>query len=93
MPALEAADIFCAPVLNYEDVTGSEQARVNGYFATLDHPRMGKTRVVPCPISFSETPAAVEGPEPALGQHTEEVLGQFGYAAGEIEAMRTEGIV
>jgi len=93
LPVLEAADIFCAPVLDYEEVTGSEQARVNGYFATLEHPRVGETRVVPCPISFSETPVTIAGPEPSLGEDTVDLLGEFGYEADEIEAMRAEGIV
>ena len=93
LPALEAADIFCAPVLDYEQLTSSEQVRENGYVASLKHPRIGATAVVPCPIAFSETPAAVAGPEPALGEHTEEVLRDFGYAQRDVGELRAEGVV
>ncbi len=74
LPALEAADIFCAPVLDYEQVARDEQVAANEYLATMDHPRMGQTRVVSCPITFSETPVGPPVPEPELGEHTEEVL-------------------
>ncbi len=90
---LEAADIFCAPVLDYAQVTSHEQARANGYITEMQHPKMGPTRVIPCPIDFSETPAASDRPEPRLGEHTEEVLREFGYSDAEIERMREHGAV
>ncbi len=90
---LEAADIFCAPVLNYEQVTDDEQVRANGYVTSLKHPRIGEARVVSCPIAFSGTPATSTRPEPSLGEHTEELLREFGYAPDEIESMRKLGMV
>jgi crotonobetainyl-CoA:carnitine CoA-transferase CaiB-like acyl-CoA transferase len=92
MPRLEAADIFCAPVLDYAELTASEQARANGYIREIDHPRGGPTRIIPTPISFSETPADSSRPEPELGEHTAEVLRAYGYGDDEIEAMRQDGV-
>lgn len=93
LPALEAADIFCAPVLDYEQLTSSDQVSKNGYVASLEHARIGTTAVVPCPISFSGTPATIAGPEPALGEHTEEVLRDFGYGEKDIGELRAEGVI
>jgi formyl-CoA transferase len=93
LPALEAADIFCAPVLNYEQVASEEQVHANGYFVTLDHPRTGETQVVGCPIGFSETPTDSTARESSLGEHTDEVLRGFGYTEDGIEEMRKEGVV
>jgi len=86
---LEAEDIFCAPVLNYEQIAASEQVSANGYTRTLEHPRAGQAQIVPCPIAFSETPTTVGGPEPLLGEHTEEVLQNFRFGDGEMEALRS----
>jgi crotonobetainyl-CoA:carnitine CoA-transferase CaiB-like acyl-CoA transferase len=36
---------------------------------------------------------SVDRPPAGLGQHTDEVLGEAGYSAAEIAAMRTEKIV
>ncbi len=91
--ALEAADIFCAPVLDYEHVTSHEQAQTSGYVIEMEHPKIGRTRVVPCPIVFSETAASCDRPEPGLGEHTEEVLREFRYSAEEIEGLRQARVV
>jgi formyl-CoA transferase len=90
---LEAADIFCAPVLDYAQVTSHEQASTNGYITRIDHPKMGPTRVIPCPIAFSATPADSRRPEPRLGEHTGEVLSQFGYSQGQINELRGHGVL
>ncbi len=90
---LEAADIFCAPVYNYAQVTNDDQADANGYLTETDHPKLGHTRVVSCPIDFKATPADSSRPEPALGEHTEEVLRQFGYAEAEVQALRDAAVV
>ena len=91
--ALEAADIFCAPVYNYEQLAADPQVQANGYLATMEHPQLGPTQVVNSPIQFSETPAAIRGPEPQLGQHTEEVLLRFGHSPAEIAELREAGVV
>jgi len=91
--ALEAADIFCAPVLDYAQVTSHEQTLANGYVQTIAHPRMGQTRIVSCPIDFKGTPADSTRPEPALGQHTEAVLHELGFSDADIEQMRHGGVV
>jgi len=90
--ALESADIFCAPVLDYAEVTSHEQIRANGYVQEMAHPKMGQMRIVPCPIDFKGTPADSTRPEPTLGQHSDEVLREFGYSDGEIEEMRRAAI-
>ena len=46
----------------------------NGYTIETEHRKNGPTRVIPTPITFSATPVDSTRPEPALGEHTEEVL-------------------
>jgi crotonobetainyl-CoA:carnitine CoA-transferase CaiB-like acyl-CoA transferase len=91
--ALESADIFCAPVLDYAEVTSHEQVRANGYVRDMTHPKMGQMRIIPCPIDFKSTPADSTRPEPTLGQHTDEVLRSFGYGEGDVQALRHGGVV
>ncbi|MBI1885933.1 MAG: CoA transferase [Chloroflexi bacterium] len=90
---LEAADIFCAPVHDYEQVATDPQNRENEYLVPLRHPQLGDITVVGSPIRFSATPAEIREADPALGQHTDEVLQGFGYSAEEIERLRREGVL
>jgi formyl-CoA transferase len=54
----------------------------------------GKTlRLVGQPVSLSRTPSAVAAPPPAAGEHTDEVLREFGFDAAEIESLRRARVI
>jgi crotonobetainyl-CoA:carnitine CoA-transferase CaiB-like acyl-CoA transferase len=93
LPALEAEDIFCAPVLDYQQVLSHQQVRANGYTDEIDHPRAGRATVIATPIAFSETPVNSTRTEPLHGEHTEEVLRAFGFGDGEMEELRQARVV
>lgn len=76
---LEAQAMF-SPVLNFQEVF--EDPRVQrDLVEELDHPKAGKFKVVTNPIRLSETPTSIRRPPPTIGQHTEEVLREFGLAS------------
>jgi len=54
----------------------------------LQHPRLGELNVVRAPMQIAGVECA-KNPTPDRGQHTDEVLAEFGYSAGEIAALRT----
>jgi len=86
--ALEAHDMICAPVQDYETLLHDPQALANEYLLTVDHPTNGPTQIVGFPWKFSETPAEAAPAAPELGQHTEEILLDLGYTWEEIGALR-----
>lgn len=59
---------------NLAEVVEHPQVKARGSLVDIDHPRVGKTRVVGVPARLSATPGSVRTPSPSLGQHTEEVL-------------------
>jgi crotonobetainyl-CoA:carnitine CoA-transferase CaiB-like acyl-CoA transferase len=63
-----------------------------GMFTEFDHPVTGRTRLPRHPTNFHGTPAALGGPTPALGQHTDEVLAELGLG-DRIDALRADGVV
>ena len=88
MEILRAAGQRFAPVRDYLAVAGDEQNWVNGYFTEVEHPEWGTTRVVGTPIRMSETPLEPGEYAPELGQHTEEVLLEAGFAWEDLEGFR-----
>ncbi len=59
---------------DYSEFMASEQVKAVGMLTELDTPGFGRVKAQVPPWDFSETPAAIQGPAPALGQHNAELL-------------------
>jgi len=76
MHALEAAGVPCGPVNTIDQVFGEPQAKHRGLEVTqMRGDLSAPVRTVASPIRMSATPVAYDLPPPALGEHTDEVLG------------------
>ena len=90
---LNAADVPCGPILNYEEVFDDPHVRYRGMAQEIDHPVGGRIRQLRPGVKLSKTPPAIRRPAPTLGQHTEQVLSDLGYAPASIEQLAAEQVV
>ncbi|MGH0031291.1 MAG: CaiB/BaiF CoA transferase family protein [Myxococcota bacterium] len=88
---LREAGVRYAPVRRRSEVARDPGVYANGYLQRIEHPEWGEMPAVGVPIRLSDTPAAPGAVAPELGQHTEEVLLEAGFAWEEIEALREAG--
>jgi len=88
---LEAEGVPCGPINSIGDMVADPQALAREMVVELEHPRAGRTRALGLPIKFSATPGRVARPAPCFGEHTREVLGEFGFSAPEIGALLASG--
>ncbi len=86
---LSKADVACGPVNELSEVIADRQFRERGLFPEWEGGGPHRS-MVNHPLRFSETPASIRRPAPALGEHTEEVLLDLGYTPQEIERIRGE---
>ena len=84
-------DAMIEPILDLDEALTSELAREREMTVTYEQPLMGEVKQLGFPIKLSRTPASIERPAPALGEHTAEVLGDAGYSAEEILALEESG--
>lgn len=90
---MEEAGVPAGPILNMDQIYADPHVLSRDMLIEVDHPEAGTVKMTGIPMKFSATPGRVQLPPPALGQHTEEVLGSLGYTEGEIAAMREAGTI
>ena len=90
---LKAAGIPCGGVRDLAQVFADPQLIERAMVVALDHPVAGAIRQLGVPLKMSGTPGAVRTPPPALGQHTEAILGELGMSGPEIARLRADGAI
>lgn len=91
--AFDAAGVPVGPVNSIGEALTHPQALARDMIVEVEHPKAGRTRAIGFPVKFGETPAQTGRGAPMLGEHTREVLAEFGYPDDEIDALFAEGVV
>jgi formyl-CoA transferase len=92
MAILNEHDIPCGPILSMEELAAEPSLRATGTIVEVDHPTRGKYLTVGNPIKMSDSFTEVTRP-PLLGEHTDQVLAELGYAAAEVAALRAKKVI
>ncbi len=75
---LEAQDLLCAPVRSLSTALEDPQTEINGMLLDIDHPVLGQMQLIGSPVHLSDVPMGIRRMPPRLGEHTEEVIAEFG---------------
>jgi crotonobetainyl-CoA:carnitine CoA-transferase CaiB-like acyl-CoA transferase len=91
---LNEGGIPVGAINNLAQVCEHPQVKARNSILEMDHPKVGKTRVVGVAARMSATPGSVRTPSPSLGEHTEEVLRQvLSMGDKDIAALRASGVL
>jgi crotonobetainyl-CoA:carnitine CoA-transferase CaiB-like acyl-CoA transferase len=59
----------------------------------VEHSTLGPVKTIGLPVKFSATPGKVRSGAPVYGEHTREVLREYGFDQTQIEALEKEGAI
>src|SRR6185295_6880251 len=91
LAALEAAKVPCGAINDLAEVFADPQVAERGMTVEVPHPLAATLPLVASPIKLSATPVTYRRAPPLLGEHTDDVLAEFGYSAQQIGALREQG--
>ena len=90
---LEENDIPACNVNTLDEILAHPQIAENGLVITRDDPKRGHISTLGPTVKMSGTPTSVERLAPILGEHTADVLREFGLSSDEVARLRAAKVV
>ena len=90
---LNEAGVPSGPIYAMNEVFADPQVQHVGASVEVEHPKIGKFRILDQAARLDRTPAAVVSATPELGEHTDEVLREVGFSDAEISQLRKKKVI
>jgi crotonobetainyl-CoA:carnitine CoA-transferase CaiB-like acyl-CoA transferase len=90
---LDAAGVPGGPVYTYAQTMSDPQVLARKMVVDIDHPKIGPMKTLGLPVKSSGQLTEIRQPAPWLGQHTEEVLREIGYADSDVRQLFEQAVV
>jgi len=90
---LEDAGVPAGPMLDVVQMHANPQVQARDMVVEVPHKRLGKVKTIGAAVKFSETPSGVQRGAPVFGEHTREVLREYGYTDAQVDALVAAGVV
>ena len=88
--ALNKAGVPCGPIYSVDQAFDDAQVKHLGIARGVRNQEQKMIHLVGQPVSLSRTPSDIVAATPLLGEHTDEVLAEFGFGKDEISKLRAE---
>ena len=90
---LEEKGVPCGPVNDMLQALSDPQTLAREMVVEVEHTTLGPVKTLGLPVKFSQTPGKVRTGAPLYGEHTREILAEYGFSSDEIDAFTREGVV
>lgn len=83
----------CGPIYSIDQVFADPQVQSLPITGKVKSPVLGELTLVAQPVVLTRTPSSIRMPPPERGEHTDEILSEYGYSRTKIEQLRQAGII
>jgi crotonobetainyl-CoA:carnitine CoA-transferase CaiB-like acyl-CoA transferase len=90
---LREAEVPCAKCLTRKEVLAQAQLSANDSIEIIDHPLLGKLRIVKSPPKFGGERLPPSRPTPGHGEHTDPVLAEMTDSRGHLKQLRADAVI
>ena len=90
---LNDAGVPCGPIYSIDEVFADPQVQHLGMAQVVESVGLGRQEVVGQAVNLSRTPSSIRMATPELGEHTDQILNDLGYAPEEIAELRNSGVI
>jgi crotonobetainyl-CoA:carnitine CoA-transferase CaiB-like acyl-CoA transferase len=91
--ALDAVGVPCGAINSVAEVFEDPQVRARGMLTHVPHPSGVDMPQLASPMRFADGPLQTQSAPPLLGEHSDAILAELGYAASDIADLRAQGAI
>ncbi len=93
LSALEAAEVPAGRIYSVADIVSDPHYQARDMLLSAELPGGVSVKMPGIVPKLSQTPGGVNWSGPALGQHTDDILGSLGLTGADIQRLKTSGVV
>lgn len=90
---LNAAGVPCGPIYSVDQIFADAQVQHLGVAQDVPNQEGRPLRLLGQPVTLSRTPSRMAARPPEIGEHTDEILGEFGFSPRDIAELKEADIV
>ena len=90
---LNKAGVPSGPIYKMDEVFADPQVKHLGIARTVHHKELGDIELIGQAVTLSRTPSQLKTASPDAGEHTDAILGELGYSAGDIARLREKKVI
>jgi crotonobetainyl-CoA:carnitine CoA-transferase CaiB-like acyl-CoA transferase len=91
--ALNKAGVPTGPIYAIDEMFNDPQVQHVGIVETIERPGGKALKVIAQPVQLSHTPSRATRVPPERGEHSAEILSEFGFGKGEIGDLLKDGVI